>query len=158
MTVEITEYRDTHRDALHALFTAEDYRDQAERLKLGQHLYEKRYVAVRHDAVLGFVEGTFLDGSGLEPGLFPAPRARIVTLLVSSAARRHRIGSTLLHRFATDALDAGRDALVLFPDPHDPAGRLAFFGRCGLEKLPSGEMLGAHLRTVLANTGRAVPS
>ncbi|MFI8437342.1 GNAT family N-acetyltransferase [Streptomyces sp. NPDC079020] len=152
MTVEITEYRDTHREALHALFTAEDYRDQAERLKLGQHLYEKRYVAVRDEAVLGFVEGTFLDRSDFEPGLFPAPRARVMTLLVSSATRRERIGGTLLRRFATDARDAGLDALVLFPDPHDPAGRLAFFRRCGLEKVASHEMLGAHLRTVLANT------
>ncbi|MEV6081298.1 GNAT family N-acetyltransferase [Streptomyces sp. NPDC052069] len=151
MTVEIAEFSDVHRDGLYALFTAEEYRDQAERLKLNQHLYEKRYVAVRGEEVLGFTEGTFLDFSEDESGSYPAPRARVLTLLVSSAARRERIGSDLLSRFAADARDAGLDAVVLYPDPHDPAGRLAFFKRCGLEKLSAGEMLGARLRTVLAN-------
>ncbi|MCX4617874.1 GNAT family N-acetyltransferase [Streptomyces mirabilis] len=68
-----------------------------------QRRYEKLYIAVIGDEVVGVVEGMFADMEAFGSGELPPPRARIVNLLDSSHHRRTGIGSTLVQRFVIDA-------------------------------------------------------
>ncbi|HEY5833693.1 GNAT family N-acetyltransferase [Streptomyces sp.] len=153
MAVEITELSDVYDADLRALLVAENWRTLAEGLIDARYRpYERLYVALRAGTVVGFAEGTFHDGAEFGSGEYPPPRARVMSLLVSSQARREGVGTALVRRFASDAQAAGLDALVLYPEPRDAAARLAFFTRCGLSKVAAGELFGARLGAVLAST------
>ncbi|MGW3668107.1 GNAT family N-acetyltransferase [Streptomyces sp. NPDC005141] len=148
MTVKITELTDGHVSSLHALLMAEEMGYHAQSLLDQPRRYEKLYVAVLDEQVVGFLEGTLIDMEVFASGELPPPRARIMNLLVSSQHRRNKIGSALVQRFVVDAQAALRGSLVLFPERHEAEGRTAFFTACGLHPVETTELLGAPLETI----------
>ncbi|MGW5353362.1 GNAT family N-acetyltransferase [Streptomyces sp. NPDC004031] len=140
-------------EGLRALLVEEDWASRA-RVEPVRGSEERLYVALDDHRVVGFVEGHVEVSSGFENGQYPPPRGRIVNLLVVTAHRRSGTGAALVRRFAADCAAAGCDSVVLFPNQHRPAGRLAFFSACGFLPISGSAMLGA---TTAALTERVTP-
>ncbi|MFF3940414.1 GNAT family N-acetyltransferase [Streptomyces phaeofaciens] len=151
MIAKVIELDDSHDAGLRALLVAEGcLHDALSLIDIRYRPYEKLYVALADADVVGFLEGTFVDVS--EPGGgFPAPRARIMKLIVSTRFRRRGIATALVRRFVADARAERLDSLVLYPDPQEAGyeGRMGFFACCGVQKTDSPGLLGARLASVL---------
>ncbi|MGW3819641.1 GNAT family N-acetyltransferase [Streptomyces sp. NPDC005046] len=153
MIAKVIELDDAHDAGLRALLVAEECtHDALSLIDLRYRPYEKLYVALTDADVVGFLEGTFVDVS--EPGGgYPAPRARIMKLIVSSRFRRRGIATALVRKFVADARAAHLDSLVLYPDPQKSGyeGRMAFFACCGMQKTDSPGLIGARLACILSD-------
>ncbi|MFJ3692122.1 GNAT family N-acetyltransferase [[Kitasatospora] papulosa] len=153
MIATVIELDDVHDAGLRALLVAEECtHDALSLIDFRYRPYEKLYVALTDADVVGFLEGTFVDVS--EPGGgYPAPRARIMKLIVSSRFRRRGVGTALVRKFVADARSAHLDSLVLYPDPQESGyeRRMAFFASCGMQKTDSPGLIGARLACLLSD-------
>ncbi|MFF7155280.1 GNAT family N-acetyltransferase [Streptomyces sp. NPDC008139] len=153
MAVEIMVLTEAHEAGLRALVVGENWRQfEVDFFEARHRPWERIYVAVLDSAVVGFIEGTFSDSGEFDSGELPPPRARIMNLLVDSLSRREGVGTALMHQITKDAVASTLQAVVLYADPRDSAGRMAFFARCGFRRLRGTEMLGAELGTVVERT------
>jgi GNAT superfamily N-acetyltransferase len=151
MIAKVIELDDSHDAGLRALLVAEECTHHALSLIDDRYRpYEKLYVAVTGTDIVGFLEGTFED-MGEPGGGYPAPRARIMKLIVSSRFRRRGIATALVRHFVAAARSAHLDSLVLYPDPQESGyeGRMAFFTCCGLKETDSPGLIGARLACIL---------
>jgi GNAT superfamily N-acetyltransferase len=147
MTARIVELEDVHDAGLRALLVAEECpHDALSLIDFRYRPYEKLYVALADGGVVGFLEGTLVD-AGEPGGGYPAPRARLMKVIVSSRVRGRGVGTALVRAFVADARAARLEGLVLHPDPQESGyeRRMAFFASCGMRETDSPGLLGARL-------------
>lgn len=117
--------------------------------------YERR-VAVDDGEVVGFLDGLFNQPVPKRAALAAdrGPQAWINWMGVQPAARRRGVGQALLQAFANEARQHGCTylaAMISWAD--DPADRVAFFRRCGLQDLVPGkpdDIVGAPIADILS--------
>ena len=120
------------------------------------HGHYERRVAVDAGLVVGFLNGLFDQpvpkraAAAADPG----PQAWINWMGVQPAARLRGVGQALVRAFADEARQHGCTylaAMISWTD--DPAGRVAFFRRCGLQDLVPGkpdDIVGAPIADILS--------
>ncbi|SEG97048.1 Acetyltransferase (GNAT) family protein [Saccharopolyspora kobensis] len=117
--------------------------------------------------VVGFAEGRFrgstFDGGRIYNERFgefaelPPPHCKLDWICVADDVRRRGAGRELLHRFASEALQAGCSHIALKADESsDNSGRKAFFTGFGFyaldPELPD-HLLGTDLASLVERTG-----
>lgn len=103
----------------------------------GASASEREFVALEDGDVIGWISGNHESGSwGNLAAYEDRPESwscsYIVKLFVSPEKRSNRVGGRLVEAFELDAVAAGRDLVIVFPDEsNDPRRVRRFYGNCG---------------------------